>query len=106
MRFERYRADIENAIRVCLDQGHYVGGPTVKKLEAELAGFLGCRHVVTCNSCTDALALSLQALGIGPGHEVILPSLTAAGTCVAITQAGATPRFADVGRASRNIDVY
>ena len=105
LRLARYRTEIEAAIQDCLTQGVYVGGPAVEKFEAELASFLRVRHAVSCNSCTDALALALSALGIRPGHEVILPSLTAAGTCVGITQAGATPRFADVSRTTRNLDV-
>src|SRR5688572_1920456 len=64
--------------------------------EHELAGFIGAPHVVTVNSCTSALFLSLLALGIRPGDEVICPSLTWCSTANAALYLGATPVFCDV----------
>lgn len=105
LRFQRYQPEIDGAIQTCLKGGVLVGGPLVEKFERDMAEYLGVRHVVSCNSCTDALYLSLHALGIGPGDEVIVPSLTAGATGVAVVRTGATPRFCDVNRVTRNIDL-
>ena len=63
---------------------------------AEFAAFAGRRHAVGVSSGTDALRLSLVALGIGPGDEVIVPAFTAVPTAAAVCAAGAVPVFADV----------
>jgi dTDP-3-amino-3,4,6-trideoxy-alpha-D-glucose transaminase len=105
LRFDRYRDQINASIQSTLKRGHFVGGPQVQQLEDDLARFLGVSHAVGCNSGTDALFLSLSALGIARGHQVIVPSLTAAGTAVAVLQTGATPRFCDVNRTTRNVDI-
>lgn len=81
-----------------------MGGALVKKLEDELSAYLQTGHVVTCNSCTDALFLILRGLGIGPGDEVIVPSLTAAGTAASVVKTGAFPKFCDVDLKTRNIN--
>lgn len=64
--------------------------------EKELASHVGARHVIAVNSCTSALFLSLRALGIGPGDEVIVPSLTWCSTANAVLYLGATPVLCDV----------
>lgn len=71
-------------------------GPETAAFEEELASFLGVPHVVTVNSCTSALFLSLLAAGVGPGDEVIVPSLTWCATANAAKYLGATPVFCDV----------
>jgi dTDP-3-amino-3,4,6-trideoxy-alpha-D-glucose transaminase len=100
----RYRAEISGAIAGVLDSGRYILGPCVERFEQAFAAYLGMTHCVGVNSGTDALALSLRALGIGPGDEVITAALTAAATAQAILHCGATPRFVDVDPLTRCLD--
>lgn len=80
-------------------------GPKTKQFEAEFAAYVGARHAIAVNSCTAGLHLSLLALGIGPGDEVIAPVLTFASTINVILHVGATPVLVDVDRTTQNIDV-
>lgn len=77
-------------------KGQWVGGEQVQELEQRLAAVTGARRAVTVGSGTDALVLSLRALDIGPGHEVITPPNSFVSSTAAIVQVGATPVFADV----------
>jgi dTDP-4-amino-4,6-dideoxygalactose transaminase len=79
-----------------LDRGAYINGPHGKAFEAELAAYLGVKHVVGCNSGTDALVLSLRALGVGPGHEVLVPTFTFYASAEAVSLVGAKPVFCDI----------
>lgn len=87
---------IERAIQSVLEGGHYVMGPNVSALEREIAAYVGVEHAVGVASGTDALILSLRALGIGAGDEVIVPSYTFLATASAVLHAGATPVLVDV----------
>ncbi|MGE0763252.1 MAG: DegT/DnrJ/EryC1/StrS family aminotransferase [Bdellovibrionales bacterium] len=80
-------------------------GETVAQLEKELAAYLDCKHVITVNSCTAGLHLSLMGLDIGPGDEVITTPLTFVATLQAICYAGAKPMLVDVDPATGNLDV-
>jgi UDP-4-amino-4-deoxy-L-arabinose-oxoglutarate aminotransferase len=71
-------------------------GPETVAFERELADYVGAPHVVTVNSCTSALFLSLLVSGVGPGDEVICPSLTWCSTANAALHLGAQPVFCDV----------
>jgi dTDP-4-amino-4,6-dideoxygalactose transaminase len=83
-------------IREVLVNGGYILGPAVSEFENELAGFLGGDvHAASVNSGTDALILALEALGIGPGDEVITVANTFHGTALAIRRVGATPVLVD-----------
>lgn len=88
-------AEIEAVTRV-LRSGWVGMGPETIAFEKELAASLGANHVVAVNSCTSALFLSLRALGIGPGDEVVVPSLTWCSTANAVLYLGAMPVFCDV----------
>jgi dTDP-4-amino-4,6-dideoxygalactose transaminase len=79
-----------------LAKGAYINGPHGKAFEAELAGYLGVKHVVGCNSGTDALLLAVRALGIGPGDEVLVPSFSFFATAEVVSLAGAKPVFCDI----------
>ncbi len=87
--------EIEALIRV-MRSGWIGMGPETIAFEKELASFLKAPYVVTVNSCTSALFLSLLVLGIKPGDEVICPSLTWCSTANAILYTGATPVFCDI----------
>lgn len=88
-------AEVEAVTRV-LRSGWVGMGPETIAFENELAAFVGVPHVVTVNSCTSALFLALVAHGIGPGDEVICPSLTWCATANVALYLGATPVFCDV----------
>jgi perosamine synthetase len=96
-------ADIEAAVRV-LRSGMVVQGPEVKAFEDEFSEVVGGRECVAVNSGTSALHMSLLALGIGPGDEVIVPSFSFAATANAVRLAGAEPVFADILPDTFNID--
>lgn len=104
----QYRAlkdDIDQAIARVLEHGVFIMGPEVAALEAELARYVGVRDCVAVGSGTDALLVSLMALGIGPGDEVIIPAFTFAATAEAVLLVGATPVLVDVEPHSCNIAV-
>ena len=98
------RAEIEAGLRAVLDSGQFVLGPNVTAFEQEAAAYLGVAHAISCASGTDALHLSLRALGIGPGDEVITSPFTFFATVEAILYVGAKPVFADIDPVSFNID--
>jgi dTDP-4-amino-4,6-dideoxygalactose transaminase len=87
---------IERDYLACLLGAGYIGGPAVESFEREWAAYCGADHAVGVANGTDALQLSLTALGIGPGDEVVVPANTFVATAAAVVRAGATPRFADV----------
>ena len=76
--------------------GAYIGGPAVAAFEREWAAYCGVDHAVGVASGTDALQLTLTALGIGASDEVVVPANTFIATAAAVVRAGAIPRFADV----------
>jgi dTDP-4-amino-4,6-dideoxygalactose transaminase len=96
--------DLNQAFQRTLRSTHYILGPEVRAFEEEAARYLGVKHAVGCNSGTDALVISLRALGIGPGDEVITTPFTFFATAEAISQMGATPVFVDVEEESMNLD--
>jgi len=96
------QAEID-AVAEVLRSGWLSAGPKTVEFEHELARWLGVRHVVAVNSCTSALHLTLVALGIGPGDEVITSPITFVSTVNAILYVGATPVLADVDPVSMNI---
>ena len=93
------------AFRRALEQPILTTGETVALFERRFAAALGRGHAVAVTSCTGALHLSLIALGIGPGDEVITTPLTFVATSTAIMEAGATPVFVDVEADTGNLDV-
>jgi dTDP-4-amino-4,6-dideoxygalactose transaminase len=88
-----------------LESGRFIFGPEVDAFEREAADYLGVPHAVGVANGTDALVLSLEAMGIGAGDEVICPSFTFYATAEAIARVGATPVFADIDPATLNLDV-
>lgn len=90
------RDEINAAIQGVLDRADFILGQDVHKLEEEFAAYCGTQYAVGVDSGLSALELSLRALGIGPGHEVIVPAHTFTATAAAVTLTGATPVFVDV----------
>ncbi|MFT5432086.1 MAG: dTDP-4-amino-4,6-dideoxygalactose transaminase [Myxococcota bacterium] len=97
--------DLMDAFRRVLRDGRFIMGPDVAALEAEFATYCGARHAVGVSSGTDALLLALMALDIGPGDEVLVPTLTFFATAGAVARLGATPVFVDVDPDTLLIDV-
>ncbi len=89
-------AAIREAVARVIDRGWFILGPEVEGFETEFAAASGAAHAVGVGSGTDAIALALRAMGIGPGDEVITSPLSAAFSGLAILMAGATPVFADI----------
>jgi aminotransferase EvaB len=94
--YEQEREDILDAVDTVFRSGQLVLGPSVRGFEREFADYHGVPHCVGVDNGTNAVKLALQAVGVGPGDEVITVSNTAAPTVVAIDGAGATPVFVDV----------
>src|SRR3954449_6017394 len=92
------------AVAETLRSGWLTTGPRTAELEARMRDYLGANHVLAVSSCTAALHLSLVALGVGPGDEVITTSITWPSTANVIVHCGATPVFADVRDDTLNID--
>ena len=101
-------ADDAAAVRAAIDRvvarGWFVLGPEVDLFEAEFAAAMGASCAVGVGCGTDAIALILRALGIGPGDEVITTPLSAAYTALAVMMTGARPVFADIDPARLTID--
>ena len=87
-----------------LDHGQYIMGPEVAELEARLAQYTGARHCVTVASGTEALLISLMALDLKPGDEVVTTPFTFAATAEMIVLLGGVPVFADIEPDTCNID--
>jgi len=94
-----------NAVREVLAGPILTTGDVVAKFERRFAEYLGRRHALALNSCTGALHISLLALGVGPGDEVITTPMTFIATAIAILEAGAKPVFVDVEPETGNLDV-
>jgi dTDP-4-amino-4,6-dideoxygalactose transaminase len=102
--FAALRQDIVDRLTEVVDSGNFILGPNVKAFEEEAAAYLGVPHAVGVANGTDALVLVLDAMGIGPGDEVVCPSFTFYATAESIVRRGATPVFADIDQATLNLD--
>ena len=98
------KPQIQARIEAVLEHGQYVMGPEVKELEDKLAAFTGAKHCITCASGTEALLMSLMALGIGPGDEIVTTPFTFVATAEMIVLLGAKPVFVDVEPDTGNIN--
>jgi perosamine synthetase len=92
------------AVGEVLASGWLTQGPRVEEFERAFAARVGAPEAVATTNCTTALQLSLYVSGVGPGDEVIVPSLSFIATANAVWQCGATPVFADVDPATCNLD--
>ena len=102
-----YRAlqtEIDAAVARALSSGWYILGQELRAFEAEFAAWLGVAAAVGCGNGTDAIALALRALGIGPGATVVTVSHTAVASVAAIEMVGATPLLLDIDPTHYTLD--
>ena len=102
--YAAYREEIDTRMRRVLEHTRFVMGPEIEELEHILASRIGVTHAITTASGTSSLELTLRALEIGPGDEVIAPTFTFVASAEVIRLVGATPVFVDIQRNSFNID--
>jgi len=102
--YRAHQAEIDEAVSRALGSGWYILGQEVRRFEAEFAAWLGQGTVVGCGNGTDAIALALRGLGIGPGCTVVTVSHTAVATVAAVEMLGATPLLVDIDRATYTMD--
>jgi perosamine synthetase len=91
-------------VREVIESGWLTQGPRVAEFERVVADHVGAQYAVACSNCTTALHLALLVLGVGPGDEVIVPSLSFIATANAVRHVGATPVFAEVDPRTYNLD--
>jgi len=102
--YKSIKKEIDRAIKRVLDGGVFIGGAEVEEFEKEVAKFCGSAYGLGVNSCTDALYLSLKALEIGRGDEVITTPFTFIATAEVIANLGAKPVFVDIESDTFNIN--
>ncbi len=102
--YQRYKGEIDEAIQRVLDSSHYILGSEVETFERNFATFCEAKYCVGVASGTDALLLSLKALGITSGDEVLTVPNSFVATALCISMTGATPVFVEVDKTTYNID--
>ena len=103
LQYEAIREEVAAAVRQVFDRQNFVLGAEVAVLEQEMARRHDCAHAVGCASGSDALLLSLIALGVGPGDAVLVPSFTFFSTASSVARLGARPIFVDIDPRTFNI---
>jgi dTDP-4-amino-4,6-dideoxygalactose transaminase len=98
-----YRAELVAAFEKVLDSGRFVLGPEVEAFEQEIGKWIGVPHAVGVSNGSDALLLALQAVGVGPGDEVICPTFTFFATAGAVARLGGNPVFVDSAECCYNL---
>jgi dTDP-4-amino-4,6-dideoxygalactose transaminase len=98
-----YRAELQSAFDRVLDSGRFVLGPEVEAFEREIGAWIGTPHAIGISNGSDALLLALQAVGVGPGDEVICPTYTFFATAGAVARLGGVPVFVDSAECCYNL---
>lgn len=102
--YNTYHEEIDTAIQSVIDSTSFINGGEIQLLENELANFVGVKHAITCSSGTDALLLSLMALNLQAGDEVLCPAFSFIASASMISFLKAKPIFIDVSPVDFNID--
>jgi dTDP-4-amino-4,6-dideoxygalactose transaminase len=92
----KIKPEIDQAVMSVIESAQYIGGPVVQGFAKNLAAYHGAKHVIPCANGTDAIQISMMALGLRPGDEVITPSFTYIATVEAAAILGLKPIFVDV----------
>jgi len=102
--YKAYQEEIDKEVLEVFSSAQFIGGEKLNSLENNLALYTGAKHAIGCSSGTDALLLSLMALNVGPGDEVITTPFTFIATAEVIAFLGAKSVFVDIDKDSYNID--
>jgi dTDP-4-amino-4,6-dideoxygalactose transaminase len=102
--YESIKGEIDRGIADVISRSAYIGGPFVDAFEAAFAAYCGAKHCIGVGNGTDAIFLTLRAMGIGKGDEVITTATSFIATSEAITMSGARVVFVDVDPGTLNID--
>ncbi len=102
--YKDLKPQVMKAIENVVDSGYFIMGPDIEAFEKEVANYLGVKYALGVTSGTDALFMSLKALGVGPGDRVLTTPFTFFATASAICNSGAEPVFADILEDTFNID--
>jgi UDP-2-acetamido-2-deoxy-ribo-hexuluronate aminotransferase len=94
--YRRYQSEVDQRMRTVLAHAHFIVGPEIAELEAELSRYAGVKHCITVASGTASLEIALRALGIGAGAEVITVPFTWISSAEVIGLVGANPVFVDI----------
>ena len=103
--YEQIKPEIDKAIADVINATAFINGPAVKEFQENLEKYLGVKHVIPCANGTDALQVSMMALGLKPGDEVITTDFTFIATAEVIALLGLTPVLVDVDPGTFNIDI-
>ena len=98
------QAEIDEVV-ACLRSGWLTTGPRVKRFETDLAQAVGAKHAIAVNSCTAALHLAVEALGLGPASAVLVPTMTFAATAEVVRYMGAIPLLVDCDPVTLNLNL-
>ena len=101
--YQVLKPEIDRAVLDVMQSGAFIMGQPVKELEAQLAGYVGVNHCITCANGTDALTLALKVWGLGPGDAVFVPDFTFFSSAEVVSLEGATPVFVDVDAETFNL---
>lgn len=102
---DRFRGEIDAAVKRVLDSGWYLLGKEVEQFEADFASYCGTKHCIGVANGLDALNLIIKAYGFGPGDEIIVPANTYIASILAISENGCTPVLVEPDWNTRLIDV-
>jgi dTDP-4-amino-4,6-dideoxygalactose transaminase len=102
--YQSIKDEVDAAVRRVIDSGRYISGPETEAFEREFAAYCQVDHAVAVGSGTAALNLTLRALGVGAGDEVITVAFTLSATLDAISATGASPVLVDVSPQTYTLD--
>ncbi len=103
--YEKIKKEVNASIQEVIDNSAFINGPQVKAFSNELAEYNKSKYAITCGNGTDALQISMMALGFKPGGEVIVPAFTYIATVEVIALLGLKPVFIDVTPDTFQMDV-
>ncbi len=102
--YETIKTEMHKGLNAVFEKGNFILGEEAQDFEKDFARYCGCKHGVGVNSGTDALYLTVSALDIKPGDEVILPTFTFIATALCVSYTGAKPVFVDSEPETYNLD--